>query len=188
MEDLQTHVEGSETGSENSEKTYTQAELEQLLQKEADRRVSMALAKKEKETQAKIAEAQRLSKMSEADRFQAELDARESALAEKERQLILSQNKVAAVQAMESSGVPTTLVDFVLNEDADVMYHNIKTLKTEIDKQVQAQVAAKIGSGAPTKASADGKLTAEQFGKMSIAEKNRIYTTNPELYNSLTKK
>ncbi len=187
MEDNK-QLDQEQNGAAEAPKTFTQEEVDKMLQAEADRRVSSALAKKEKETQRKIAEAERLAKLSDEDRFQAELDTRERALAEKERELTLSQNRVSALQVMEKSGVPASLVEFVLHEEADTMMSNIKTLKSEIDKAVQMQVASKIGSGAPGKADVNGKLSKETFAKLSISEKAKIYSTNPELYEELSKK
>ena len=44
-----------------TEKTYTQAEVEEMLQKEADRRVSQALKKAEKKNADRVREAQKLA-------------------------------------------------------------------------------------------------------------------------------
>ena len=48
-----------------TEKTYTQAEVEELLQREADRRVTQALQKQEKKNAEKVREAEKLAKMNE---------------------------------------------------------------------------------------------------------------------------
>lgn len=55
------------TGAENNNtepKTYTQEEVDALLQKEADRRVTEALKKAERKNQEKVKEAQKLAQIS----------------------------------------------------------------------------------------------------------------------------
>ena len=55
-----TELEGGDgDGGEGREKTYTQAELDELLQKEGDRRVSEALKKAEKKNADKLKEAEK---------------------------------------------------------------------------------------------------------------------------------
>lgn len=50
-------TEGQETETQEVEKTYTQAEVDALLQQETDRRVTSALKKQEAKNQAAIKEA-----------------------------------------------------------------------------------------------------------------------------------
>ena len=67
------------TGAENNNtepKTYTQEEVDALLQKETDRRVSSALKKAEIKNQEKVKEAQRLAQMNEQEKYQYELEQR----------------------------------------------------------------------------------------------------------------
>lgn len=68
---------GNGDGDEGREKTYTQAELDELLQKEGDRRVSEALKKAEKKNADKLKEAEKLAKMNEAEKYEYELKQRE---------------------------------------------------------------------------------------------------------------
>lgn len=88
VETTNTNSEGQESAAEVV-KTYTQEEVDALLQREADRRVTAALKKQESKTR----EAEKLAKMNDEQKFQYELEQREKAIAEKERALALAENK-----------------------------------------------------------------------------------------------
>ena len=71
------------TGAENNNtepKTYTQEEVDVLLQKEGDRRVTEALKTAERKNQEKVKEAQKLAQMNEQEKYQYELEQREKAI------------------------------------------------------------------------------------------------------------
>ena len=127
-ENTNVNVEQAETSTkEGAEtKTYTQAEVEALLQQETDRRVSQALKKQERKNAEKIKEAENLAAMNESEKFQYQLEQREKAIAEKEKQLALAENKGAAAKILADKGISIDLVDFVVAEDAkDLLMLNI---------------------------------------------------------------
>ena len=74
MADEITNVEGSKdistvnTGDNTSTKTYTESEVQALLQQETDRRVSSALKKQQKAFESKMAEADKLRSMDKTQR------------------------------------------------------------------------------------------------------------------------
>lgn len=167
-------------------KTYTEAEVQELLQKESDRRVSEAMKKAERKTQAKIKEAEKLAKMNDEERFQHELEAREKAIEEKERQLALAENKAQASSILAEKGLSAKLVDMVVAEDADTMMDNINLLDSAFKASVKAEVEKRLSSTTPKKnLPLDGTITKEQFRKMPLSQQAEIYKNNPELYQSL---
>lgn len=91
---VDTTTDTSTTGTET--KTYTQEEVDKMLQSEVDRRITSALKKQAKNNEAKIKEAQKLAQMNESEKFQYELEQREKAIAEKEKALALAENKNTA--------------------------------------------------------------------------------------------
>ena len=69
------------TTEETTAKTYTQEEVDALLQRESDKRVTEALKKAEKKNQDKVKEAQRLAQMNEQEKYEYQLKQREEAIA-----------------------------------------------------------------------------------------------------------
>lgn len=176
-----------ETTTTGTEKTYTQAEVEELLQKEADRRVTQALQKAEKKNAEKVREAQKLAQMNEAEKFQYQLEQREKALVEKEKAMALLENKNEASKILADKGLALSLVDFVVAEDAETMNRNISLLEKAFKQSVKAEVEKRLGSSTPRKnLPTDEALTKEQFNKLSIAKQQEIYRNNPDLYKALT--
>lgn len=168
-------------------KTYTQEEVNDLLQREADRRVSMALAKAEKKNADKLREAEKLAKMNEAEKYEYELERREKAIADKERELALAENKNEASKILAERGIDLQLVEFVVAEDAETMADNIQRLDRAFKHSVKIEVEKRLGSNAPKKnLPPDETITKESFRKMSLAEQNRLATDNPSLYRELT--
>ena len=93
MNENETQVK--ETNNEGQPKTYTQEEVDALLQQETDRRVTSALKKAEAKNAEKLKEAEKLAKMNEEQKYAYELEQREAAIAEKEKALALHSSVLA---------------------------------------------------------------------------------------------
>lgn len=168
--------------------TMTQEELNAMLQKEGDRRVTSAQAKWEKTTAAKLSEADKLAKMDAEARREYEFEQREKQLEQREREIILQSNTAQCVSIMSQKGLDTALVDLVVSEDADEMNERIKLLERSIKDAVSKQVLERIGSDAPAAGSTSTEgLTKESFRKMPLAEQMALYNTDRDLYNKLSK-
>ena len=179
------NTQGQETETEETV-TMTKEELNALLQKEGDRRVSSALKKQEQKNTEKLREAQKLAKMSEDEKYQYELEQRERAIEEKERQLALSENRNAASKILADKGLSLELVDFVVAEDAESMNEAINKLDKAFKRSVKAEVEKRLGGSSPKKTEVEpSTLTKEQFAKLSLAELQRLKNEDPEVYNSL---
>lgn len=185
-----TTAQGEETMEKAGEaKTYTQAEVDELLQREGDRRVSEALKKAERKTQAKVKEAERLAKMNDEQKYQYELEQREKAILDKERALSLAENKAEASSILVDRGISTKLVDMVVAEDADEMMERINLLEQAFKASVKAEVEKRLSSKTPKKnLPIDGTITRESFRKMPLSQQAELYKQNPDLYNQLAGK
>lgn len=187
--ELNTNTETTETMEQSTQPaTYTQEQFEAALQAETDRRVTTALKKKEKEAAQRISQAEKLARMNEEEKREFELKQREEALAAKERELMVSANKVECLKILSDKKLPAELVDFVVSDDADTMQHNIKLFERLINKAVSEQVRERIGTGSPQIGTATGVgITKDSFKKMSIAEQSKLFQENPELYKELAR-
>lgn len=190
-----TNVKGSvdtstvmEIGEASVEKTYTESEVQALLQREGDRRVSSALKKQQKEFESKQAEAEKLRAMDENQRKEYEYTQKLQELENKEREFAIAQNKLEATKVMANRDLPIEFVDYIVAEDAETMMNNITVFETAFKSAVADAVAKKIASPAPKGGSVKQTgITKEEFRKMNIAQQTEIYRTNPELYKQLTR-
>ena len=179
---------GIETGEVAVEKTYTESEVQALLQREGDRRVSSALKKQQKEFEKKTAEADKLRDMDESQRKEYEYTQRLQELENKEREFAIAQNKLEATKVMANRELPIEFVDYIVAEDAETMMENITTFERLFKSAVADAVAKKIASPAPKTGSAKQTgMTKDEFRKLSVAQQSEIYRTNPELYKQMTR-
>lgn len=179
----QTGAEGIDTSTETA-KTYTQAEVDALLQQEGDRRVTAALKKAEAKNAAKVKEAEKLAQMNEQEKYEYQLQQREQAIAEKEKALALAENKNEASKILAEKGLSLSLVDFVVAEDAETMAANISLLDKAFKLSVKAEVEKRLGTGVPKKnLPPDEAITKEKFEKMTVSELMELQRNNPELFN-----
>ena len=162
MEDKNTT--GTETTvtetQETETKTYTQEEVNALLQQEGDKRVTQALKKQQEKFEKEKAEFEKLRDMDENQKKEYEYNKRVEELEAKEKEFVLTQNKLEASKVMADRGLPITFVDYIT--------------------QRLAQPAPK-GSNVTQQG-----MTKEEFRKLSLAQQSEIYRTNPELYKQMT--
>ena len=181
---VDTNTDTSTTGTEI--KTYTQEEVDALLQREGDRRVTDALKKAERKNADKVREAQKLAQMDSQQKYEYELEQREKAIEEKEKALALAENKNEASKILADKGLSLSLVDFVVAEDAETMNSNIRLLEKAFKDSVKREVEKRLGSSAPKKnLPPDETITKEQAKKMGIRERQQLLMNNPELYAQL---
>ena len=175
---------GTEQNEDTSTpKTYTQEELDSILQKETDRRVSQALATQERKNIAKMREAEKLSRMSESEQAEYRLRAKEEELEKREREICLLENKAEASKILADKGLPIGFLDFVVSETADEMNERIQKIEKTWKTALKQEVEKRLGNSSKSP-SASTPLTKEAFDKMSLKQKNELYKTDKELYMS----
>lgn len=174
-------------GQVATEKTYSQADVDRMLQQETDRRVTAALKKQADKFAKEKAEADRLREMDEQQRKEYEFNKKVEELETKEREFNLMQNKLSASKVMSERGLPVSFVDYIVAEDAETMMANITSFESQWKSAVADAVSAKLAQPAPKSSNASQTgLSKSDFAKMSIAQQTEIYKTNPELYKQLT--
>lgn len=177
-----------QTGEGSVEKTYTESEVQALLQREGDRRVTNALKKQQKEFETKQAEAEKLRTMDENQRKEYEYTQKLQELEQREREFTVAQNKLEATKVLANRELPIEFVDYIVAEDADTMMENINVFERAFKAAVADAVAKKIASPAPKGGSVKQTgMTKEEFKKLSVAQQSELFRTNPELYRQMTR-
>ena len=167
-------------------KTYTQEEVDLMLQQEGDRRVTQALKKQEQKQAERIREAEKLAQMNEQEKYVYQLEQREKKLAEKERELALAENKNEASKILAEKGISLSLVDFVVADDAETMKTNIDILDRAFKMSVREEVERRLATTSPKKNFVDdGEIDRERFNKLGIREQQELLNNNPQLKNML---
>lgn len=152
--------QGQETAknvSASDQVTMTKEEYERTLQSETDKRVTEALktAKKkwEKDYSERIEqereEAARISQLSERERQELLLKKREEALANKERELSRQRLQLETIKILEERKLPVRFADWLIGEDGDTTFQNIKTFEEAFNAAVNDEIKRRIPQTVP---------------------------------------
>lgn len=171
------------TEEQEAPKTYTQEEVMALLQSEADKRVSQALAKQAKKYEKQLS----LSGLDEQQRAQAEKDMKIAELEEKLKEFNVMQTKNEITKVLSARGLNPQFADLInIGEDIEEAQQRIDLLDKLFKAQVKSEVEKRISTTSPQSGSVKTEgLTKEEFNKMSIAEQTQLYKENKELYMAL---
>ena len=190
------HFADGEEGGESVEKTYTQAELDKMLQSETDKRVTEALKTAQEKWSKEYAEklesekkeAERLAKLSAEEREKAKFDKERKAFEDERAQFERDRLEMQVAKELANEGLDTEFASILMGADADTSMENIKTFKASFNKAVEAAVKARLAGRTPESGSGNG-LTTNPFSKegYNLTKQAELYRTNRELYNELKK-
>lgn len=180
--------EGDEGNQEP--KAYSQEEVLQLIQSEADKRVTEALKKQQKKYEKELNKQKSLVGLDEEARGKAEQEQKIAELQEQLTQYQLAATKAEIAKVLSTRGLDANLVDFVVTStDQEECLEKIETLDKLFKTMVKKEVDTRLKSDTPKSTlGLAGSVTKEQFRKMSIAEQSEIAKNNIELYKQLTQR
>lgn len=164
-------------------KTYTQDEVLALIQSEADKRVSQALATQKKKYEKQLS----LSKLDGEEREKAEKDNRIAELEEQLAKFEIERNKSELKSVLSSRGLSAEFADIInISEDIEASQANIDKLDKLFKAAVKAEVEKRLAGTAPKGNGASAAvITKDTVKNMTVAELQQLKNTNPELYRNL---
>ena len=189
MENTNVNVNEEEQSSEKVEQVVEQS-VKTFTQEEVDKIVNKRLARERKDIEAKIeaerAEAERLAKMSEAEKQQAlfkkqvaEFEATKRAF---EQEKLLNETS----KQLASKNLPIEFAEMLKAEDAESTFENIKVFEAKFNEAVEKLVNERLRGNTPkARSEVSSGMSKEAFDKLSYKEKVELYNTDPELYNKL---
>lgn len=184
-------VETEQTTGQVEVKTYTQEELDKLLQAETDRKTTKALetakAKWEEEFKSKIevekSEAEKLAKLSEEERYKVELAKEREAFESERKEFKKAQLETQTIKELSVANLPTEFFSYLLADDAESIKQNINTFKLKWTEAIEKAVDERIKSTGATPQSSNRTqlaMTKAQFGALPIAERTKLMQENPD--------
>lgn len=149
--------------------TLTKDELSKKIQSAEDK-VRGKLSKQIRDLEARVKE------LSPVEKSQAEIDLenRIAALEASEKAVADRERKIATQERLSASGLDKTLVDYI-KDDAD-----IDALSNIVDEIVKSRM--KSSGYIPMDHDSEGKVTKEEFSKMSYSQKVEYSQKHPESY------
>lgn len=168
---------------QEAEKTYTQQEVMEMLQREADRRVTEALKKQQKKHDKELS----LSRLDDDERAKAERENRIAELEEQLAQFQIEKNRSELKSVLSARGLSAEFADIIsINDDIEASQANIDKLDKLFKNAVKAEVEKRLAGNVP-KGNAlrnPAELTKDDIKGMSLAELQALKKANPEAYNN----
>ena len=193
MENTNVNVNEQEVVGGAEEPTVEHTEQEPVVktftQEEVDKIVNKRLARERKDIEAKIeaerAEAERLAKMSEAEKQQAlfkkqvaEFEATKRAF---EQEKLLNETS----KQLASKNLPIEFAEMLKAQDAESTFENIKIFEAKFNEAVERLVNERLKGNTPKVKSDVSGMTKETFNNMSYQERLALFNSDPELYDKL---
>ena len=171
----------NETNTEN--KTFTQEEVLKLIQSEADKRVSQALATQQKKYEKQLS----LSKLDGAEREKAEKDNKIAELQEQLAQFQIETNRSELKSVLSSRGLSAEFADILnITDDIETSQASIDKLDKLFKAAVKMEVEKRLAGNTPKgNGASSAEITKETAQKMSIVELNKMASEQPELFAKL---
>lgn len=136
------------------------------------------LKAKEEELNARLSEEERKEK----ERMEKEAE-RETLLNNLLKEKSVAEYKANFLKVGYDEELATASASALVDGDSKTVFDNLGKFISERDKQ--AQVKFLNSTPRPTPGTPAAEVTKEQFDKMSLAERTKLYETNKELYDSL---
>ena len=176
----QSNDKKSENNSGQEQETYTRSEVDSQISKA----VETALSKRERKHQQELEdareeakkEAESYAKLTEKEKKDKEIEKREQALAEKEKEFKLRELKSDVESDLKEKGLPTSFAQSLIHlEDNEQINEVVNAIKEDFDRAVQEQVKEATRQSTPSGQQSDvssNKKTSDSFAE--IARQNRI--------------
>lgn len=183
---INTNAEGgasSQNETNTEDKTFTQEEVLKLIQSEADKRVSQALATQQKKYEKQLS----LSKLDGAEREKAEKDNKIAELQEQLAQFQIEKNRSELKSVLSSRGLSAEFADILnITDDIETSQASIDKLDKLFKAAVKAEVEKRLAGNTPKgNGTSSAEITKETAQKMSIVELNKMASEQPELFAKL---
>jgi hypothetical protein len=170
---------------ESTEKTFTQSQLDEIIQKEK----AKAKRSAEKEYQAKMDEAEKLRQMNETQKAEYEQEKQRAYIAELEAKINRSGLEREASKMLSEGGivVDDKILGLVVKDTAESTQEAVEGFIALVNELADKKVSEKLKGKTPKKMEdvSGGEITKEQFNRMGYQSRNELLQNNPELYHKL---
>lgn len=153
---------------EPDDKSFTQADIDKAISERLKREKDASEKRIAETLKKERSEWERQSKLSEEQRAEEQRKAMESELSEKERNLALRENRADARELLIERGIDSTLVDFVVDVDADKTKDNVNQLEKAYAQAVKAGVDKALAGTTPKDPASEQRVETQQYGNTTV--------------------
>lgn len=175
--------------------TFSQEEVNEIISK----RLKKEQAKWERDFKTKLEqekkEAERLANLNAEQRKEEEYQKKLKDVMEREKALRLQEERVEAVQILNQRGLSPDFVDFLMADDSQTTLDNINNFEKVFKEALKAEISKRLPNGTPSSGGEGirGKgegfaITKEEYSKLSLSEKNKLFIQYPNEVKELLKR
>lgn len=166
-----------------ADKTFTQDELDHIVQE----RVKRAVAKAQKDAEDKIKQAQsegeRLAKLTKDERAKEEEAKRLADLEAREKAIAVKELRIETQSLLSDEGLPIEFLDVVMADTAESVKENIASIRKVFDEAVEKRVNERLTQDKPRRGATAGAMTkAEILAVKDVSERQKLIAENLELF------
>ena len=167
----------------DADKTFTQDELDHIVQE----RVKRAVAKAQKDAEDKIKQAQsegeRLAKLTKDERAKEEEAKRLADLEAREKAIAVKELRIETQSLLSDEGLPIEFLDVVMADTAESVKENIASIRKVFDEAVEKRVNERLTQDKPRRGATAGAMTkAEIMAVKDVNERQKLIAENLELF------
>ena len=186
-EEINTEVVETETvdnpETTEADKTFTQDELNHIVQE----RVQRAVAKAQKDAEDKIKQAQsegeRLAKLTKDERAKEEEAKRLADLEAREKAIAVKELRIETQSLLSDEGLPIEFLDVVMADTAESVKDNIASIRKVFDEAVEKRVNERLTQSKPRRGATAGAMSkAEIMAVQDANERQKLIAENLELF------
>jgi hypothetical protein len=166
-----------ENSNEVIEKTFTQEDVDRIINKQFAK-----WKQKMEEEKNKVAEAERLEKMSAEERSKNELEKLKKQLEEIKKSEARKDLTNSTLKEMSARGIDADFLEFIIGEDADITKNRLDTFEEKfnlmVNERVDALVAERFKGKTPitsTNKTQSNEFTVEDIKRMSPSDINKYW-------------
>ena len=166
-----------------ADKTFTQDELDHIVQE----RVKRAVAKAQKDAEDKIKQAQsegeRLAKLTKDERAKEEEAKRLADLEAREKAIAVKELRIETQSLLSDEGLPIEFLDVVMADTAESVKDNIASIRKVFDEAVEKRVNERLTQDKPRRGATAGAMSkAEIMAVQNASERQKLIAENLELF------
>ena len=166
-----------------ADKTFTQDELDHIVQE----RVKRAVAKAQKDAEDKIKQAQsegeRLAKLTKDERAKEEEAKRLADLEAREKAIAVKELRIETQSLLSDEGLPIEFLDVVMADTAESVKDNIASIRKVFDEAVEKRVNERLTQDKPRRGATAGAMSkAEIMAVQDVNERQKLIAENLELF------
>ena len=166
-----------------ADKTFTQDELDHIVQE----RVKRAVAKAQKDAEDKIKQAQsegeRLAKLTKDERAKEEEAKRLADLEAREKAIAVKELRIETQSLLSDEGLPIEFLDVVMADTAESVKENTASIRKVFDEAVEKRVNERLTQDKPRRGATAGAMSkAEIMAVQDANERQKLIAENLELF------